>query len=257
MSVDATSLVWKMDLSAGHKLTLLALADYADQEMSCFPSIATLAQKTSQSERTIQRHISDFEKRGLLEKERRNRDSGADSSNRYFLNLEGDTMTPSPRHHDTLPPDTVSPQGVSSCHPNVNRHKEPSLNTTLLTRTELDKFENQIREAAGLVQDPSPNFLDLSQPLRWLESGFDLECDILPTLKAVSQRKKSFGGWGYFSQAIADAHATRTSPLNGNAQEAGNGRKQTRDEQTRAFNEAADEYLKRLKSRQNAGPRKY
>ena len=256
MSVKALSLAWEMELSASHKLTLLALADYADDEMSCFPSVATLAQKTCQNPRTVQRHITEFEKQGLLKKERRNRDSGADSSNRYVLILGGDTTPPSP---GTAPPSpgTRPPQGVAQDHPNVNRHKEPSLNTTLLTRTELDKFENEIREAAGLVQDPSPNFMDLSQPLRWLENGFDLERDIIPTLKAVSQRKKSFGGWGYFSQAIADAHATRTAPLNGNAQEAGNGRKQTRDEQTRAFNEAADEYLKRLKSRQNAGPRKY
>ena len=241
MSVDATSLVWKMDISAGHKLTLLALADYADQEMSCFPSVATLAQKTSQSERTIQRHIADFEEQGLIEKERRNRDSGADSSNRYFLNLGGDTMTPSPCHHDTLPPDTVSPQGVSPCHPNVNRHNEPVVVVTR-TREELDQFENQIREAAGLVQDPSPNFLDLSQPLRWLENGFDLECDILPTLKAVSGQKKSPRSWGYYSQAIADAHATRTAPLNGKPQENTNGGESLRDRQTREFSAALREH---------------
>ena len=82
-------------------------------------------------------------------------------------------------------------------------------------RADLDELENQIRFAAGLLNDPSPSFFDLSEPLRWLENGFDLELDILPTLCAVRERKTKPRSWGYFSQAIADAHATRTSPLNG------------------------------------------
>ena len=229
MSVKALSLAWEMNLSAGHKLTMLALADYADDEMSCFPAVPTLAQKTGQSERTVQRHIKDFEEQGLLRKERRNRDSGAYSSNRYILILDGVTMSPAPV--------TVSPGVVSPCHPNVNRHNK-SVVVVTRTREELDQFENQIREAAGLVHDPSPNFLDLSQPLRWLENGFDLECDIIPTLKAVSGQKKSPRSWGYYSQAIADAHATRTAPLNGKTQENTNGGESLRDRQTREFSAA-------------------
>ena len=110
------------------------------------------------------------------------------------------------------------------------------------SRADLDELENQIRFAAGLLNDPSPSFFDLSEPLRWLENGFDLELDILSTLCAVRERKTKPRSWGYFSQAIADAHATRISPLNGKPQENTNGGESLRDSQTREFSAALREH---------------
>lgn len=61
------SLVWDLDLSAGDKLVLLALADQANDEgVQCWPSIPTIAKRSGQGERTVRRCISDLEAKGHL-----------------------------------------------------------------------------------------------------------------------------------------------------------------------------------------------
>jgi hypothetical protein len=54
MSVRVMTLVWEMDLPDSEKLVLLALADCANDEGHCWPSMATLARKCSKSDRTVQ-----------------------------------------------------------------------------------------------------------------------------------------------------------------------------------------------------------
>lgn len=57
MSVRAMSAVWELDLPDSDKLVLLALADCANDEGHCWPSVASLVRKCSKSERTIQGSI--------------------------------------------------------------------------------------------------------------------------------------------------------------------------------------------------------
>lgn len=52
---------------------------------SCFPSIATICKETKLSRSTIKRALNDLEKAGFLNKERRYRPNGANSSNLYKL----------------------------------------------------------------------------------------------------------------------------------------------------------------------------
>lgn len=54
MSVRVMSLVWSLDLPDSQKIVLLALADCANDEGHCWPSMATLAKKCSKGERTVQ-----------------------------------------------------------------------------------------------------------------------------------------------------------------------------------------------------------
>lgn len=54
MSVRMMTLVWELDLPDSEKLVLLALADCANDEGHCWPSVATLYKKCSKSERTVQ-----------------------------------------------------------------------------------------------------------------------------------------------------------------------------------------------------------
>ena len=49
--------VWEIDLPDSEKLVLLALADCANDEGFCWPSMATLARKCSKSDRTVQAAI--------------------------------------------------------------------------------------------------------------------------------------------------------------------------------------------------------
>jgi hypothetical protein len=67
MSIDVMSAVWKLkDLADSEMLILLAMADWADKEGICWPSIAQLADKTNKSERTIQGAIKAIVSKGHL-----------------------------------------------------------------------------------------------------------------------------------------------------------------------------------------------
>lgn len=57
MSVRVMTAVWEIDLPDSEKLVLLALADCANDEGFCWPSMATLARKCSKSDRTVQTAI--------------------------------------------------------------------------------------------------------------------------------------------------------------------------------------------------------
>jgi hypothetical protein len=65
------SLVWDAEIPAGEKLVLLALADCANDQGLCWPSVATLAKKTGQSERTVQGALKGLEAAGHLTRDQR------------------------------------------------------------------------------------------------------------------------------------------------------------------------------------------
>ena len=88
MSADALSWAWKTDLSSSQKIILLALANYADQEASCFPGHERLSQMTGMSTRSVGRNLRELESMGVFRKERRARKNGSGrTSDRYYLNL--------------------------------------------------------------------------------------------------------------------------------------------------------------------------
>jgi hypothetical protein len=60
------SAVWDLDLPDSDKIVLLALADCANDEGHCWPSVASLVRKCSKSERTIQGCIKRLVDEGLL-----------------------------------------------------------------------------------------------------------------------------------------------------------------------------------------------
>lgn len=81
MSIKLMSAVWeRSDISSTQKLVLLALADWANDEGLCWPSIDRLAQKTGMAGRSVQRIIRDLEQIGLVK-----RDEVAGKGNRYWV----------------------------------------------------------------------------------------------------------------------------------------------------------------------------
>lgn len=70
MSIKLMVEVWHLSsINSTEKLLLLALADWANDEGLCWPSIDTLATKTSLSRRSVQGTIRKLEKGGLLRRE--------------------------------------------------------------------------------------------------------------------------------------------------------------------------------------------
>lgn len=58
--------VWSTDLPIAEKMVLLSLADNANDEGVCWPSIGTICKKTSLTERTVQKCISKLKDKELL-----------------------------------------------------------------------------------------------------------------------------------------------------------------------------------------------
>jgi hypothetical protein len=67
VSIKLMSLVWDLDLAAGEKLVLLALADQANDEgVQCWPSVATIGKRSGQGERTVRRILRQLEDAGHI-----------------------------------------------------------------------------------------------------------------------------------------------------------------------------------------------
>jgi hypothetical protein len=70
---------------AGAKLLLVTLADYADSEGYCYPSQATLATRTCQSERAVRGHLGALEEAGIIRREVRRDRRGRRTSDAFVL----------------------------------------------------------------------------------------------------------------------------------------------------------------------------
>ncbi|WP_432033672.1 helix-turn-helix domain-containing protein [Streptomyces antibioticus] len=87
MSIEAMAWAFRQDIpKPGAKLVLLALCDFADESWSCFPGQATLAEKTSQGERTVRRHLEWLEEEGFIVSHARF-SYGRRTSNRYTIHV--------------------------------------------------------------------------------------------------------------------------------------------------------------------------
>ena len=89
MSVKIMSDVFENSKTEGNaRLVLLCLADCANDEGVCWPSIKTLSRKANISEETTRKFLHVFEKIGLVETEERFNPLGRRTSNTYKINLE-------------------------------------------------------------------------------------------------------------------------------------------------------------------------
>lgn len=93
MSIKVMSSVWAhAAVRQGSLLVLLALADYANDNGICWPSIPHLMEKAHISRRHVQRILRELERKGLIAKERM---AGRYEPNIYkVLCGRGDKMTP-------------------------------------------------------------------------------------------------------------------------------------------------------------------
>jgi len=97
MSIKAMNWAWEQKLEPSKKLTLMALADAANEKNICWPGNRFLAKKCNVSTRTIQRHIQSLTSTGFITSTQRTRQDGSFTSNLYTLIISSrDNLTPSP-----------------------------------------------------------------------------------------------------------------------------------------------------------------
>ena len=154
MSIRIMSQVWNMQIDdSTAKLTLMALADFSDDEGYCYPSYEVLAKKISKSKRTAIRAVEKLTELGFLQKEKRELNDGTSRTNLYKIVSENERVTQTPpmmtnekeavtsmtSHSDTDDTRVVtnvslhSDKGVTPINITTNRTvsrtiKEPSIN---------------------------------------------------------------------------------------------------------------------------------
>lgn len=78
MSVLAMAWAWGRQVgSPSAKLVLMCLADFANQDGECFPSICLLGDQTEQSASTVRRRLQELEELGLIERKPQFRENGS------------------------------------------------------------------------------------------------------------------------------------------------------------------------------------
>lgn len=129
MSVRIMAALWDMPgLSPVEKLVMLALADWANDDGECWPSIKQIADKTGCGERTVQRAFRAAEDMGILK-----RHEVAGKGNRYTIN---------PRHADTPVTETPPPHRrvtPATLAPNTSEHINTFPNGKDKTRAKPEK----------------------------------------------------------------------------------------------------------------------
>ncbi len=111
------ALAWAKDSDIAHpvaKFILVLLANKADENFSCYPSIRTLMAESGAGRSTVLRALSYLEMRGLMTRRPQFHDSGARRSTRYYLNH--------PRAQHLLPGPDPGPPSPNAGPPVPCRH---------------------------------------------------------------------------------------------------------------------------------------
>ncbi len=200
MSVYCSSLAWRHGpADRNDLLVLLAIADFADDEGYCWPSIKSLAQKARMTDRGVQKIVRRLEAQGLVSIET---GSGRRNCNEYTLNLDllrkGERETPNRVHPEQRSPQTrkqkprtSEQEKVNGCSPEpsgtFNNHQDDDDGGR-----EADDFRGRILKAIGFDADLQTAFggpADMAEARRWLELPNVTEDRACEQIRAVMERK--------------------------------------------------------------------
>lgn len=160
MSNEAINWAFRQKVPSTEKFVLVVLADYADEEGSCFPGQKRIAEKVGGSERTVRRSLKSLEARGLIRRERRSRGDGSRSSDRYVLPVN------MPTGHFDHWPESAPPTGQigGDYEPLVNPLPEEA------ERPPQEQLEKVVQAAAKSAYDAigkASNFMALRGVAKW------------------------------------------------------------------------------------------
>ncbi|MEA5011095.1 MAG: helix-turn-helix domain-containing protein [Angelakisella sp.] len=77
--------LYREELPSRAKTVYMYLKDRSNADGECWPAIKTIARDTSMSVSTVKRALADLMQKGFLRKERRYRENGGNSSNKFYL----------------------------------------------------------------------------------------------------------------------------------------------------------------------------
>lgn len=127
--MSMTLMAKAMSIKVGNplrKLVLIKLADNANDQGECWPSVAYIAEQCEISERSVQNHIQQLVKDGLVRIEIRKASSGLNQSNLYHLSLKSEGAAFAPYGAGDAPTGAGdSPLGGAGAAPRTSHSFEP------------------------------------------------------------------------------------------------------------------------------------
>lgn len=142
MSNEAITAVAKSDVRpSGRKFVLMALADYADEAWSCFPSVEQLAAYTSQGEKTVRDHLDALEQEGVISRERHRRGDG--TLGRYRFHIHRQNLPAASQRQNSPVADFARGEKQPEPPANFATHNpqlEPSIISSARKASEFDRF---------------------------------------------------------------------------------------------------------------------
>lgn len=156
MSIRVMSQVWECaDLDKSETLVMLSLADHANDDGICYPSISRLCERTRMTDRGIQAVIKRLIERGFLTVQM---NAGRSGSNLYTLHTTPEPCSP----RSTFTPEAGSPQPPNPVH-HTPEAGSPKPSGTI----------NEPSEEEGRATRSQPKKVRL--PEGWVPSDADVE----------------------------------------------------------------------------------
>lgn len=184
MSVQAITCALAIrGITASEKLVLLALANYADEHMRCWPSQARLADDTYLTERTMRTVLAALEKRRMLSRQERRRPDGTRASDVFTLHFAGEIAAQ---------PEEISageqPENIAAYQPEIhvpiNRKSTAHQPERISGLTTFEPSKNQQRRNAPAAQ-AGPNY----------PPDFEAAWKAYPHTKGRSSKPATFEQW--------------------------------------------------------------
>lgn len=240
MSVEAMAWVWKhgpKDPNA--RLVLLAIADHADDDGRCYPSMIGIASKACVTERGARGIVRRLEADGWLETKVGGGRGGKSQyrvlmvkkpepvSGNVIPGMEkpeaetGNTKTQNPEAGDTKPGTPVPPNHQGT----INNHQQTREARTASASQQNPTDRERLLGAMGIGPDGVAGpiaFLggqnDMVEAGKWAATGLTLDEQITVIRETCDRQRRKVVGWmprgfGYFSQPIADFAARKAAPM--------------------------------------------
>lgn len=170
MSIRLMTAVWELDLSATEKLVMLALADWANDDGHCWPSMKQLSGKTGMTDRGIRKVMGELVAAGHLE-----RDERPGKGVVYTVTPKKNTSeTPEPRSappRNHVPPEPRSPRNETTETPeprsaNTSVTINTSQKTSSSSRGTRAKPRNKITIPDWVPADAWAGFVEMRKRIR-------------------------------------------------------------------------------------------
>lgn len=227
MSIKLMTAVFENEeLGPTERLVMLALADHAGEDGSCYPSIERLRKRTGLSERAVQSNVKKLSEKGYI---RVSVGGGKGNSNLYFISANpapnAGYSTPNPAAgapRSKCTPAAGAPQTPQQVRANpAAGAPEPSGTIIEPPPTTRETLLSAMGVGGDGIAGPSSfigGAVDMAEAGRWAEMGLSVsqQCEVIREVCMTKRRKDpSFkpSTFRYFTPAMERLVSAKTRPV--------------------------------------------